>query len=358
MLRWLKESITLSNIEDDEKDSDDDNSDDGDTKDESPAKLRRRVLEAYKPKSAPIALQIMATALEKIPQLIVDMSKSKGNIPPKMGDQLEVLRKTLHFMTDHFGATTAVNQAMHTVEARMEARGDAPFSDAVKNQFVTKLVGPTKKAATAAVKSFDKHIAPMVRNVYFFSLLAVALECGTIDTRLLRPTHAPIAHTLPTQLRGFMKYRQLYDVRNGPPVHPPQFQYDNAYFGCFPKDYGPSLISQWDMYREEWHAKNVEGDGKRWESIGDEHIEFSSSYAYWDSKKDTWDVLSRVARWWCATPLGAILAERTFALGRVINTASRQSMSWDTFTQELSLKLQQEAVDRMLLDELRAQKRR
>ena len=89
------------------------------------------------------------------------------------------------------------------------------------------------------------------------------------------------------------------------------------------------------MYREEWHAKYVEGDGKHWESIGDEHIEFSSSYAYWNSKKDTWDVLSRVARWWCATPLGAILAERTFALGRVINTASRQSMSWDTFTQEL-----------------------
>ena len=121
--RWLQKSITLSKIKDDEKDNDDDKSDDGDTKEESPVKLCRRVLEAYMPKSAPITLQIMATALEKIPQLIVDMSKSKGNIRPKMGEQLEVLRKTLDFMTDQFGATTAVNRAMHTVEARRKLVG-------------------------------------------------------------------------------------------------------------------------------------------------------------------------------------------------------------------------------------------
>ena len=57
----------------------------------------------------------------------------------------------------------------------------------MKNQLVTKLVGPTKKAATAAVKSFDKHIAPMVRNVCFFSLVAAAFESGP----LIRVCYAP-----------------------------------------------------------------------------------------------------------------------------------------------------------------------
>lgn len=145
------------------------------------------------------------------------------------------------------------------------------------------------------------------------------------------------------QLDGILKYRTLYDVRQVPPEIPAV--YTKEFFGCLPRDFGNTLVLQWQEFLNERRSRPQ----SYWDNIGRDGGAFPSSYKYWQSKEKEWDVLARVARWWCALQLSAILAERLFALGRVINIPSRASMSWETFTMELSLRLQQSKVEQLML---------
>ena len=116
--------------------------------------------------------------------------------------------------------------------------------------------------------------------------------------------------------------------------------------GCKESDFGVGINTQWRAYIDEWNAKGP----AYWASVGTSGGAARNSYLYWKSKAAVWPELSRVGRWWMAIPLSSIVAERTFALGRVIDVPQRSSMSWDTFIMELSLRVQQGKVAELLTE--------
>lgn len=117
-------------------------------------------------------------------------------------------------------------------------------------------------------------------------------------------------------------------------------------FGCKPSDYGVAINAQWREYVNEWNAKGP----AHWARVGHKDGAWRNSYLYWKSKEMVWPELSRVARWWLAVPLSSLVAERAFALGRVIDVPQRSSMSWDTFIMELSLRVQKDKVAALMAE--------
>jgi hypothetical protein len=272
----------------------DDDAGGSDDEDDSPLKRVTRVKAAIGKLEAATTVALIDVMYGEAAEAVPLLSASGDHVAPatlttldRVGKQLEATAKNLA------SATLMVNQAI----AKVEASTAVPYNVSEKNTIVTRLVPQVTAAAQASLESFNKHIRPM--------------------------------------LEGLLRYRQVYDVRIKP-VLPPDNKLTKEYFGALAADFGVQLQLDYKSYATGW------GD-----------IDFSAfprSYDFWKSKAAEWPVLSKVARWWLSVPTSSILAERTFALGRVISVPARASMSWATFESELKLKVQQAVVKKLMQD--------
>jgi hypothetical protein len=72
----------------------------------------------------------------------------------------------------------------------------------------------------------------------------------------------------------------------------------------------------------------------------------------WDKTKRAYPNLSLLATWWGIWPTSSVAAERALATGRIIDMPSRRSMSWENFSIEAKLRINNIIVDKLLQQRL------
>jgi hypothetical protein len=95
-------------------------------------------------------------------------------------------------------------------------------------------------------------------------------------------------------------------------------------------------ISEYEAYMDEY----AERTAAEWAAV--------NNSKFWRSKVQVWPHLADVALTWCEIPLSSIAAERVFAQARVVDAPQRRSMSWESFSREVFLRMNRKVIHRLM----------
>jgi hypothetical protein len=115
------------------------------------------------------------------------------------------------------------------------------------------------------------------------------------------------------------------------------------FFGCSADEYNIELINQWFAYKDEWNSLH---------SAKPEWFNEELNYHFWSSRQHKWPDLVHCALWYSNWPTSSVSAERTFALGRIVESSQRGRQSWKVFAREIKMKANNAILKRLLTDKL------
>jgi hypothetical protein len=69
-----------------------------------------------------------------------------------------------------------------------------------------------------------------------------------------------------------------------------------------------------------------------------------------------WSELCDVTLWWENWPTSSIAAERTFGIGRVVDAPQRGAQSWEIFSNEIKLRVNQVILESVLEEQIQVVK--
>jgi len=177
---------------------------------------------------------------------------------------------------------------------------------------------------------------------------------------LLREFEAPVIQASKKGLQSFNKHiqenlskyglRMRYCIKNEPDGSDDSddSSWNAEFFGCGPRQFGNKIIIEWLSYKLDWN-KRKKADPKWFEGM--------SSYDFWVSHKTKWPTIADCALWWINFPTSNICVERSFALGRVIDSPRRGAQSWEVFANELMIKCNKFLLDELLQERVLSVKR-
>lgn len=243
---------------------------------ETPTTRWAAVEDAYKQPQAELVLAVVCDFYSTIPDLIVDTSAHDlFSVGENLLTRLKVLRGFLDNHKSEAHAMSLVNTARGADGRNLSsplAQTDSEFGvfrGQIKNDVI--------HAAHAALKTFYKHVTPMIQ---------------TLEARF------------------------LFDPRNPPPVRAATelLQVPSA-FGLVQTDskWNSMLPSEYRVWQREWKAEVITSSA---DIIND-----------WKSRLPKFPRLATVALWHLEIPTSSIPAKRTFAIMRTAYQSNREAMS-------------------------------
>ena len=217
-------------------------------------------------------------------------------------EKLISLRNTLLSMTRVTGATITLRSIVNT--------HFPDFEDSRKEKMIEDHISCVREAAVEGYNSFMKHIEK------------------TLPKYVLR-----------------RRFHISFKPTEGPRTADDEFWLSQGkeFFGCSIDEYNIDLINQWFAYRDEWNS--LHSSKPEWSNQ-------ESNYYFWSSRQHKWPDLVQCALWYSNWPTSSISAERTFALGRIVDGSQRGRQSWEIFAREMKMKANSAILKRLLTDKL------